>query len=136
MYAVYGETNKDRNDFGKESIQKENHMTRTEKEIVQRLQLEKQVLSAQLQRKNNSGSTEPVSFVEGQIRTRLRERLASIERALDRLEDGTFGVCQSCGGEIDAERLIALPYAEQCISCQRSFERRIIRPQVYSYLAC
>jgi RNA polymerase-binding transcription factor DksA len=64
---------------------------------------------------------------EGQERTiaRLLERLdqheraelAAIERALDRLERGTYGVCSACGNAIPPSRLRALPTAETCIPC-------------------
>jgi DnaK suppressor protein len=49
--------------------------------------------------------------------------LASIERALRRIEDGTYGICQRCGNPIAPERLEALPYAELCIECKRRVER-------------
>ena len=44
-------------------------------------------------------------------------RLAALESAQARRQDGTFGVCASCGGAIGAERLAALPETERCVSC-------------------
>jgi len=49
--------------------------------------------------------------------------LKSIEAALERIEDGTFGICQTCGQPISEERLEAIPYATQCIDCRRKGER-------------
>jgi len=49
--------------------------------------------------------------------------LAAIDRALGRIEDGTYGICQRCGRPIAEERLEALPYAELCIDCKRAAER-------------
>ncbi len=49
--------------------------------------------------------------------------LASIDAALGRIEDGTYGTCTRCGRQISAERLEARPYAELCIDCQRETER-------------
>ena len=49
--------------------------------------------------------------------------LASIDAALARIEDGTYGECESCGRQISAERLEALPYATKCIDCKRLEER-------------
>jgi RNA polymerase-binding protein DksA len=49
--------------------------------------------------------------------------LAAIDAALQRLEDGTFGTCRSCGEPIGLERLEALPYTTQCIDCKRRVER-------------
>lgn len=49
--------------------------------------------------------------------------LASIENALERMNDGTYGQCEVCGGRIPLARLDALPYATMCIGCQREMER-------------
>jgi RNA polymerase-binding protein DksA len=49
--------------------------------------------------------------------------LASIDEALRRIEDGTFGTCMRCGKPIAEERLEAIPYATRCIDCQRLAER-------------
>jgi DnaK suppressor protein len=49
--------------------------------------------------------------------------LAAIDGALARIDAGTYGQCQRCGRQIDAERLEALPYATQCIECKRLEER-------------
>ncbi|MCI0456714.1 MAG: TraR/DksA C4-type zinc finger protein [Gemmataceae bacterium] len=43
--------------------------------------------------------------------------LAEIQDALARLEQGTFGVCEGCHGDIPRERLLTLPYARRCVSC-------------------
>lgn len=50
--------------------------------------------------------------------------LAAIDAALVRLDEGTFGICQTCGNAISPERLEAIPYATQCIDCKRRDERR------------
>jgi DnaK suppressor protein len=49
--------------------------------------------------------------------------LASIENALERMNEGTYGGCEVCGGKIPLARLNALPYATMCIECQRELER-------------
>jgi RNA polymerase-binding protein DksA len=49
--------------------------------------------------------------------------LRAIEAALERIEDGRFGICQTCGEPISEERLEAIPYATQCIDCRRKGER-------------
>ncbi|MGD0608635.1 MAG: TraR/DksA C4-type zinc finger protein [Streptosporangiaceae bacterium] len=46
-----------------------------------------------------------------------RQRLTAIEAALDRLEAGTYGVCERCGRPIGDERLAARPTALTCIRC-------------------
>ena len=49
--------------------------------------------------------------------------LRAIDAALQRIEDGTFGTCETCGQSISEERLEAIPYATQCIDCRRKGER-------------
>jgi RNA polymerase-binding protein DksA len=49
--------------------------------------------------------------------------LASIDTALQRIEEGTFGMCRTCNQQIAIERLEALPYTTQCIDCKRREER-------------
>ncbi len=58
---------------------------------------------------------------------RLRERdlrlVGKIQDALRRIESGTFGVCESCGGHIGAARLRARPVTTLCIDCKTEAER-------------
>ena len=48
--------------------------------------------------------------------------LVEIEAALERIDDGTYGTCASCGKPIAAERLEAVPYATLCIDDKRALE--------------
>jgi RNA polymerase-binding transcription factor DksA len=43
--------------------------------------------------------------------------LDEVERALRRLDDGTYGSCAGCGGSIDDDRLALSPTAEECADC-------------------
>lgn len=45
-------------------------------------------------------------------------QLAMVEDALRRLEVGTYGVCESCGRDINPARLAVLPQARRCVKCQ------------------
>jgi RNA polymerase-binding protein DksA len=49
--------------------------------------------------------------------------MAAIDGALKRIDDGTYGICQTCGRPIAVERLEAVPYTTQCIDCKRREER-------------
>ena len=49
--------------------------------------------------------------------------LGEITEALDRIEDGSFGRCEGCNDWIPKTRLNAMPYARNCVSCQREAER-------------
>ncbi len=46
-----------------------------------------------------------------------RAELAEIDAALQRIEDGTFGICEGCGDAIGRQRLRALPEARRCLAC-------------------
>lgn len=54
---------------------------------------------------------------------RERQKLIQIDEALKRIEEGSYGICESCGDEIDEERLIAMPFAKLCLSCKIDLER-------------
>jgi RNA polymerase-binding protein DksA len=49
--------------------------------------------------------------------------LEAIDAALARIDDGTLGICRTCGQPIGEERLEALPWTTQCIDCKRKEER-------------
>ena len=51
------------------------------------------------------------------MRRNAERLLYDIERALDRLDKGTYGVCRLCGEPIDPARLKAIPYTRYCLSC-------------------
>lgn len=53
------------------------------------------------------------------IRSAALDELGRIEAALKRAEAGRYGLCESCGEEIEPERLDAAPYATRCADCAR-----------------
>lgn len=55
---------------------------------------------------------------------REREKLTLVDDALKRIENGTYGICESCEEEIDKERLAAMPFTKLCLSCQEDLERQ------------
>lgn len=65
--------------------------------------------------------TDPDSVLEREIAEvgalRAEEALAEIEHALERLEAGTYGWCESCGNAVPIERLEAIPSARACVAC-------------------
>jgi DnaK suppressor protein len=52
-----------------------------------------------------------------------RQLLQMVESALSRMREGTFGECISCGKEINAKRLEAVPWTRHCIECQEKAEK-------------
>jgi RNA polymerase-binding protein DksA len=67
-----------------------------------------------------SKSDQELDFLLLEMKTETWRR---IDEALQRLEDGTYGVCIECEAEISAARLEALPFAELCRDCQEAAER-------------
>ena len=51
---------------------------------------------------------------------RQSDLLRNVRAALDRIENGTFGICIHCEQEISPKRLAALPWAPYCITCQKA----------------
>jgi DnaK suppressor protein len=54
-----------------------------------------------------------------------RATLQMIENAIERIENGNFGTCSDCEESIQPRRLNAIPWAQYCLNCQRSREKRI-----------
>jgi len=54
---------------------------------------------------------------------RNSRRLREVRSALSRMDDGTFGICVDCEETIGARRLIVMPWAATCITCQEKAER-------------
>jgi len=52
------------------------------------------------------------------LEKRIRDQLAEVEHALHKFEEGTYGLCDSCGQPIDPARLEALPQADLCLHCK------------------
>ena len=55
---------------------------------------------------------------ELRIRDREHKLIKKVKKALQRIDDGTFGICESCGGDISIARLKARPVTTQCIECK------------------
>ena len=56
------------------------------------------------------------------IRDRERRLIKKIDQALERIEEGTFGLCERCGEEIGTKRLKARPVTTYCIHCKTKLE--------------
>jgi DnaK suppressor protein len=58
------------------------------------------------------------------IRDRERKLIGKIREALDRIDNGTYGICDSCGEDISIKRLKARPVTTQCIQCKTKEEAK------------
>jgi DnaK suppressor protein len=61
------------------------------------------------------------------LENRLNNLLAEVERAIKKLETGTYGVCDSCGKTIDPARMEALPQAILCLDCRQKLKNAKIQ---------
>ncbi len=59
------------------------------------------------------------------IRIELCAKLARVERCLQWIENNQYGYCESCGSKINRQRLLFIPEAEYCTSCEKKRERAI-----------
>jgi DnaK suppressor protein len=57
------------------------------------------------------------------LNDREREKLLAIDEALQRIKDKTYGICESCEGEIQLGRLKVLPFTRLCVKCQEETEK-------------
>jgi DnaK suppressor protein len=55
-----------------------------------------------------------------------RQLLQMVDGALSRIREGNFGECISCGEEINAKRLEAVPWTRHCIECQEKLEQGLL----------
>ncbi len=86
-------------------------------------------ISANLQRAYNADSKEMAKELEDSevvdaLGNEAREEIAKISAALQRLDNGRYGVCSECAEPIEADRMKVYPYADECIDCARFDEHR------------
>jgi DnaK suppressor protein len=72
---------------------------------------------------NDRASLEADRNFELRIRDRERKLIAKMQEAIRRIDDGTFGICDDCGGLISEKRLLARPVTTQCIDCKTKQEK-------------
>ncbi|MCP4649258.1 MAG: TraR/DksA family transcriptional regulator [PVC group bacterium] len=53
-----------------------------------------------------------------------QQEIVQIDDALKRIEEGTYGKCEGCGGKIKKERLKALPHCKMCLKCKKEQEEK------------
>ncbi len=71
-----------------------------------------------------AAATEVSESQRGEVlRSRQEQHLALVEAAMRRIEAGSFGLCETCGKPIAPERLEALPWATDCITCHGAKRR-------------
>ncbi len=81
-------------------------------------------LSAYSYHMADAGTDTSTQEIDSNILSVETETLHRIDDALARIDEGTFGLCEMCGGTIEIKRLKALPYAKMCIACQSESEKK------------
>ena len=72
---------------------------------------------------NDRASLESDRNFELRIRDRERKLILKMQEAIKRIDDGTFGICEACGGPISEKRLMARPVTTDCIDCKTKQEK-------------
>ena len=72
---------------------------------------------------NDRASLESDRNFELRIRDRERKLIGKMQEAIKRIDDGTFGICEVCGGPISEKRLMARPVTTLCIDCKTKQEK-------------
>src|SRR4051794_19568227 len=94
------------------------------------------LLSAELQKSTEDLINDDISFADSvdqaaadtdkaiavQIKNRDRDTLVQIKQAIRRLDDGRFGDCEHCGGDISEARIKVFPFTTLCIDCKAEIE--------------
>ena len=60
---------------------------------------------------------------------RERSKLNAIDTALERIEEGEYGICDECGEKINPKRLKIIPFTRFCVKCQSEMEKLGIQPE-------
>jgi DnaK suppressor protein len=83
------------------------------------LALEHEPGDVQFDEEGGEGGTANVDReIDLHLSAQARATVVEIDRALEKLDDGTYGLCEHCGSAIPDARLQALPYAALCIACK------------------
>ena len=72
---------------------------------------------------NDRASLESDRNFELRIRDRERKLIMKMQEAIKRIDDGIFGICEVCGGQISEKRLMARPVTTLCIDCKTKQEK-------------
>jgi RNA polymerase-binding protein DksA len=107
--------------------QRETVGERLKAELVEtQAELERLEKKLQVEVEYGLGEGDPIIYereMNMALRRRARRKVQSMQEALRRFEEGTYGLCERCGSEISAQRLEALPQARLCIQCAQQAGR-------------
>lgn len=93
------------------------------KNAQQTLETEMTLDSADLPDEMDLASSEYLQSFQFRLRGRERSFLSKIDKALEKIKDGSFGTCEECAEPISPKRLEARPETSMCIKCKEEQER-------------
>lgn len=109
-------------------------LVHSRKQLAEIAQLQmKLLIAAELQQGIGSGReegdfavTNHAEHLRGKRSTYQTRVIRQIDSAIIRIDNGTFGICEECGDDIQHARLLAVPFATFCIDCQELRERSLV----------
>lgn len=110
----------------RESILKNNLTSKKNELLEQRAFYQEQIRenNLDLDSVKEDGNKEELYFEISGILKRIDAEINSLNHALSRVDQGTYGICASCDGEIGIDRLKAVPSTPLCINCLSDKEKR------------
>ena len=79
------------------------------------------------QHQADEGTDDFVKNINLEVSSKETNMLRQIDRALEKIEEGTYGVCDLTGEEIPVKRLEAIPYATMTVKAQEQFEKGLLQ---------
>ena len=100
--------------------------------IKRKLELEEQlrtlatekITDDQVQDPGDQAMSATMETLRNSLQDSELEEYNRIMRALEKIADGTYGICIDCGGDISEKRLQSYPNAARCLACQEAYEDR------------
>lgn len=109
------------NQFKEKLLEQKQKITKQLEGITHEKSFDKDKVQAKWEERGDKEEDNAVEVAEYQdnisLERNLEINLEKIDSALSKIEDGTYGVCDSCGNSIEEARLIAYPEATLCITC-------------------
>jgi DnaK suppressor protein len=93
-------------------------------EIAEKRKMESNNLKDEIADFYDSADDERDRQLSHLISDRDREKLFEIDEALQRIDEGTYGICEECGKKILESRLRVMPFARLCVPCQSDLEKK------------
>ena len=79
---------------------------------------------------NDQATAESERNFEIRIKDRERKLISKVQESLSKMNDGSYGICESCGDDIALKRLQARPVTTYCINCKSEMESREKRDEI------